>query len=201
MNMGQQQCFRCNGTGEITKLKLMKKTCPGCNGTRFLPMNCMRCPKCNGDGKEYPLVGRKGIPFECKLCCGKGYVTEVWIACQVCMGEGKIGDIIPKKCEKCNGNGFFKGNLDGQMNMMMGQQNPMNQQFVNQPMMGQPMMGQNNMMGQPMMGQPMMGQPIMGQPMMGQPVMGQPMMGQNNMMGNQGYASSSGIQPSLKDMI
>ena len=188
MNMGQQQCFRCNGTGEITKLKLMKKTCPGCNGTRFLPMNCMRCPKCNGDGKEYPLVGRKGIPFECKLCCGKGFVTEVWIACQVCMGEGKIGDIIPKKCEKCNGNGFFKGNLDGQVNMMgYGQQNPMinNQPFPNQ-----------NPMNQQFVGQPMMGQP------MGQPMMGQPMNGQNNMMGNQGYSSSSnGMQPTLKDMI
>ena len=188
MQMGQQQCFRCNGTGEITKLKLMKKVCPGCNGTRFLPMNCMRCPKCSGDGKEYPLVGRKGIPFECKLCCGKGFVTEVWIACQVCMGEGKIGDIIPKKCEKCNGNGFFKGNLDGQVNMMgYGQQNPMinNQPFPNQ-----------NPMNQQFVGQPMMGQP------MGQPMMGQPMNGQNNMMGNQGYSSSSnGMQPTLKDMI
>ena len=204
-----QQCFLCNGTGEVKKLKIMTKVCPACNGTRILSFPCARCPKCNGDGKEYPLVGRKGIPFECKLCIGKGYVTEVWIRCQACLGEGKTGDIIPKKCEKCNGNGFFKGNMDGMNNMMYGNisnnnqpiNNPSypNQQFSGQPMMGQNM-GYNAQTGysaQPMMGQPMMGQPGM-QPMMGQPGM-QPMMGQQNI--GQGYSSSDVPKTTLKDMI
>jgi hypothetical protein len=206
MMIPNQQCFLCNGTGQITKLKIMTKVCPACNGTRILTMPCMRCPKCQGDGKEYPLLGRKGIPFECKLCIGKGYVTEMWIPCQVCLGEGKLGDLIPKKCDKCNGNGFFKGNIDGMNNMMgygnvnnviagtqpMINQPPMTQQFINPPVMGgQPVMGGYSAQG-PYQGQ--MGQPMMGQPMMGQPGMGQPMMGQ-------GYSSTNNQQTTLKDII
>ena len=187
MGMGTQVCFRCNGTGEITKLKLMKKVCPGCNGSKVIGMNCLRCPKCQGDGKEYPLIGRKGIPFECKLCCGKGFVTELWIPCQICQGEGKTGDIIPKKCTKCNGNGFFKGNMDGMSNMM-GNYQPSIQ--GTQPVIPQPSINQQ------FVSQPIMSQPILTQPPINQQFVQQPIPGMQ-----QGYSSNSQPQQMLKDVL
>ena len=209
--MGQSQpCFVCGGKGDINRIDLgaikgFSKVCPACMNQKFLPMNAMRCPKCNGSSK---MSG--GLPMKCKLCNGTGVTYEYWNKCDLCRGEGNTG--ILKKCDKCNGTGFLK------VGQGMGQPGMMNQPGMMGQMMGQPgMMNQPGMMGQPglvnqqisggysgqgysgMGQQPIMGQQMMGQqPMMGQQMMGQQMMGQQPMMGQ---PNMGGNMTSLKDII
>ena len=152
-------------------IKGFSKICPACMNKKFLPMNAMRCPKCEGSSK---MSG--GLPMKCKLCNGTGVTYDYWNKCDLCRGEGNTG--ILKKCDKCNGTGFLKAGMMGQgmgqPGMMMNQPGMMNLPGI----MGQPRLVNQQLSGGysgPMMGQPM-GQQIMEQ----QPMMNQPSMGGKN---------------------
>ena len=73
-----------------------------CKGTGFIPAHYQPCPRCRGQGR--------GVLRDCKLCDDLCYITEPWIACQVCGGSGKqghLGDLSPD-CTACRGVGYTK---------------------------------------------------------------------------------------------
>ena len=53
--------------------------CIKCNGTKWIPINTMKCSCCNGTGEYHG---------KCLNCMGRGYIAIVREPCDMCNGKG-----------------------------------------------------------------------------------------------------------------
>jgi DnaJ-class molecular chaperone len=81
------------------------KTCPTCNGKRFLDR--VSCSHCRGAGKV-KVISRGNVAgwaweVKCVQCRGRGYGLPI---CLICEGKGySVGPNGVTHCEACHGTG------------------------------------------------------------------------------------------------
>ena len=76
-----------------------------------------KCFKCDGDGKLYPLEGKKGTPIICHSCNGTTVMEASLFRCSHCKGEGKDHAFewktgVETDCVRCCGFGYRKKEFD-----------------------------------------------------------------------------------------